>query len=111
MSREHGQATVEFLGVVPAAVVALLVVWQLALAGQALWLAANAARVAARAQLVGGDPREAARSALPHGLEQGLEVERTRSGATNVRMAVPSVHEGWAGPLMVQATASLEAER
>jgi len=109
--REDGQATVELLGTVPALLVALLVVWQLALAGHALWLAAAAARAAARADLVGQDARAAARSALPAGLEGGLEVERVGGGATRVRVPIPIVHHGWAAPLKVSATASLEAQQ
>lgn len=111
MLREDGQATVELMGALPAVLVAVLVVWQLALAGHTAWLAANAARVAARAELVGEDPRAAARSALPAGLERGLEVERTQSGATRVRVPIPIVHHGWRSPVMVSSTASLEAQR
>lgn len=111
MSREHGQATVELLGTLPALLLVLLVVWQLALAGHAAWLAAQAARVAARAELVGEDGAAAARSALPAGLERGLEVSRTRTGAMHVRVPVPLVHHAWSSRLKVAASASLEAER
>lgn len=110
LRRADGQASVELLGVVPFALLALLVVWQLALAGHALWLTANAARVAARAAAVGGDAAAAARSALPDGLERGLQVD-SRSGATRVRVSMPLVHHGWRGPLKLSATASLELER
>lgn len=108
---EDGQATVELLGTLPALFAALLIAWQLALAGHTLWLTAGAARVAARAELVGEDPRAAARSALPDGLERGLEVEQLSGGGTRVRVPVPFVHHGWSAPLKVSATASLEAKR
>lgn len=111
MERQRGQATVELLGVVPALLVAVLIVWQLALAGHTAWLAAGAARAAARAQLVGGDARAAARSALPGALERGLEVEQTPSGAMRLRVPIPFLHHTWAGPVKVSASASLEAER
>ena len=105
--REHGQATVELLGVVPAVLVAGLVVWQLILVGHTAWLSAHAARVAARADLVGEDPAAAARSALPSGLEKGLELD----GSKTVRVPVPIVHHGWHGPVKIAARASLEAVR
>ena len=101
----------ELLGTLPALFAAGLAVWQLALAGHTAWLAAEAARVAARAELVGQDGAAAARSALPEGLERGLEVERTDAGATRVSVPVPILHRGWGGPVKVSATASLEAER
>ena len=108
---ERGQASVELLGALPALFVALLVAWQLALAGHAAWLAAGAARVAARAELVGKDARLAARSALPEGLRRGLELERDGEGRMRVRVPVPFVHHGWRGPLKVSATASLETQQ
>src|SRR5436189_7983 len=51
---ERGQASVELLGTLPVALLVALVSWQLVLAGQATWLAGNAARVAARAKGGGG---------------------------------------------------------
>jgi len=107
--REDGQATVELLGVVPALLAVGLVVWQLILVGHSAWLSAHAARAAARADLVGEDPSEAARSAVPDGLERGLEVERDGAGAARVRVPVPIVHHGWHAPVKVTARASLEA--
>ena len=103
MTREDGQATVEMLGVVPALLVAGLVVWQLILVGHTAWTSAHAARAAARAELVGEDAVSAAKSALPDGLERGLEVERNR-----VRVRVPFVHAGWQAPVKVEAATSLE---
>jgi hypothetical protein len=108
---QRGQATVELLGVVPAVLVAGLVVWQLILVGHTAWMAANAARVAARAQLVGEDASRAARSALPAGLARGLEVERTNAGATRVRVEVPIMRRAWQRRVQVSAAASLEAAR
>lgn len=107
----RGQAAVEALAVVPALLVAGLVAWQLVLAGHAAWLAAGAARVAARADLVGEDPRRAAESALPDALEHGLEVERSDAGVTRVQLAVPTVHRAWRGVASASAATSLEVSR
>jgi hypothetical protein len=107
--REHGQTTVELLGVVPALLAVGLVVWQLILVGHAAWMSAHAARAAARADLVGEDPEAAARSAVPSGLERGLEVDRDDTGATRVRVPVPIVHGRWPAPVKIGARASLEA--
>jgi len=81
--------------------------WQFALAGHALWMSAHAARAGARAELVGADPRVAARSALPEALERRLEVRRTESGAIRVEVAVPLLLGRWSSPLTVAASARL----
>jgi hypothetical protein len=106
---ELGQAAIEFLGILPAALVVVLAGWQLALAGQAAWLAGNAARVGARAQAVGGDPAVAARSALPSYLRRGLEVNGG-GGRVSVRVPVPLLFERWRTPIAVGATAALEPQ-
>ena len=84
-------------------------VWQLALAGQAAWLCANAARAAARAHVVGRSARTAARSALPRSFEPGLRVQALRSGAVRVRVRVPLLVRAWDSPVSVRATARLAA--
>jgi type IV secretory pathway TrbD component len=104
---QHGQASVELLGVLPLALLAGLVAWQLALAGQTAWLCAHAARAAARADAVGRSADRAARSALPSSLERGLSVERRRSGGVHVRVGVPLVLRRWHAPVRIGATASL----
>ena len=110
MRDQNGQAAIELIAVVPALLAAGLVVWQLVLVGHAAWLSAHAARVAARADLVGEDATAAARSALPAGLRDGLEVESARGGSTRVRVPVPLVHPRWRGSAVkVAAHASLEA--
>lgn len=103
---ERGQASVELLGAVPAVLLVGLLVWQLALAGQALWLCANAARVAARAEAVGRSGPAAARSALPRSMEGGLEVE-DHDGAVRVRLRVPLLVHAWKSPVTVAASAHL----
>src|ERR671935_2256518 len=98
---ERGQASVEFLGTLPAALLVVLVGWQLVLAGQASWLVGNAARVGARAEAVGGDPAAAARSALPSYLRRGLEVHRAPRGRVDVRIHVPLLLARWKSPLVI----------
>ncbi len=78
---EGGQAAVELVAALPFVVLLAAVLWQAALAGQAAWLAGSAARAAARAEAVGGDPASAARGVLPTRLERGLRVRRRADGA------------------------------
>lgn len=105
--RERGQASVEMVGILPAVVLAAAVAWQLALAGHAAWACANAARVAARAQLVGEDARAAARSALPRHLERGLRVRTPDGAAVRVTVRVPLLLPGVRSPVSVGAATSL----
>jgi hypothetical protein len=109
--RERGQATVELLGVVPALLAVGLVVWQLILVGHAAWMSAHAARAAARADLVDEDTEAAARSVLPEGLQQGLDVRSEGTGATRVEVPVPIVHRRWRSPVRIAAHAALEPVR
>ena len=104
---EAGQASVDFVSVVPFALLAGLVAWQLVLAGHAAWMSANAARAAARAETVGRDGAAAARSALPKGLERGLKVESGDGGEVTVRVRVPSVVPAFESPAAVSASAAL----
>lgn len=92
---ERGQASVELLAVLPAAVVLLAGCWQGVLAGQAWWLAGQAGRAATRAAVVGGDPLTAARAALPAGAwRQGVAVRRLADGRLRVRLRIPPVAGG-----------------
>jgi hypothetical protein len=104
---QSGQASVELVAALPLAVLVGLIAWQLALTGNTAWLCANAARVAARAQAVGRDPKKAARSALPRGLEPGLRVRKRRAGGVRVSVRVPVLSRRWRAPVRVGASASL----
>ena len=86
--RQHGQATVETVALLPLVVLLGALLWQAVVAGQALWLAGAAARAAARAAAVGGDAEAAARGALPPRLERGLGVRSDGAGGGGVRVAV-----------------------
>jgi pilus assembly protein CpaE len=108
---ESGQASVEAVAVVPAVVLAVLIAWQLVLAGQTLWLCAAAARAAARADVVGLSPGRAARSALPGSLERGLSVGRADGGGIRVGVRIPILVRAWQSRVRVAAVASLGGER
>src|SRR5918995_1403180 len=71
---QRGQASVELVAVVPALVVCALIAAHLLTAGWALWSAANSARAGARAELVGGDGKGAARRAPPASMRPGARV-------------------------------------
>src|SRR4051812_6314118 len=89
-----GQAAVELVALLPLLAALAALAWQAVVAGQAVWLAGSAARAAARAQAVGGDPVVAARSALPRALARGVGVSRRSDGAVRVAVAVPAVVGG-----------------
>jgi hypothetical protein len=91
----RGQATVELVALLPLLAVLLGVLWQAAVAGQAVWLAGSAARAAARATAVDGDAPAAARRVLPERLERGLVVRRLDPDkGVRVAIAVPAVLGG-----------------
>jgi hypothetical protein len=96
---------------VPLVLLAAAVAWQMVLTGHTLWLCANAARAAARADLVGASPRRAARSALPRSLEHDLSVTRLTGEGIRVRIRVPLLLHAWRTPVHVAATASLGGGR
>jgi hypothetical protein len=106
-----GQASVELVAVLPLVLLSGLLAWQLAVTGHTAWLCANAARVAARAEAVGRDPKKAARSAVPGGLEPSLEVERPHAGGVRVSVRVPLLVRRWRAPVRVWASASLGGPR
>lgn len=86
-----GQASVELVAVLPALVLVAAVAWQVAVAGQAAWLAGSAARAGARAEAVDADPERAARSVLPPRLERGMRVQAHQDGSVSVDLEVPLV--------------------
>jgi hypothetical protein len=91
--QEPGQASVETVALLPLIVLVGALLWQAAVAGQALWLSGAAARAAARAVAVGGDADAAAKGTLPPRLEAGLHV-RAAAGGVHVAVRVPSVLSG-----------------
>lgn len=103
---EQGQSSVELVAALPFVLLIGALLWQCALAGHTVWLAAHAARAGARAEVVDGDVRAAVRSVLPDGLEHGLEIER-RDGRVEVSVELPLLLHRWRLPVAVGATASL----
>lgn len=86
---EHGQATVELVALLPLVGLLIALLWQVTLAGSAIWLAGGAARAAARAEALGDDPLRAARGVLPGRLEQRLRVRRERDGGIALEIPIP----------------------
>src|SRR3954451_9504239 len=106
---ESGQAAVELVAVLPLVALVVAVLWQAVLAGQAVWSSAGAARAAARAQAVGGDPLAPARRAGPGALRSGL---RFRRDGDAVGVAVPvTILLAHAPLLPVAARAQLPPQR
>jgi hypothetical protein len=103
--REDGTASVEMVAAVPFLLLAVLVAAQIGLAGQALWSAGVAARAGARAALVGGDAKAAARRALPPSLRDGVEV--SDGEVVSVRVSIPRLLPGMPAAT-VGAKAALE---
>jgi TadE-like protein len=86
-----GQATVEFIAVLPLVAAVLAALWQLALVGYAEWGASAAARAAARAAAVGGDPTVAARAHVAGSLRPGLLVHPLADGDVRVAVRIPTL--------------------
>lgn len=105
-----GQATVELVALLPLVGLLMALLWQALLAGETVWLSGGAARAAARAVAVGGDPLAAARTVLPSRLERDLQVRREAGGAISLVLRVPAALGG--GTLApVTARARFEAQR
>lgn len=90
----RGQATVELVALLPLAGLLCALLWQALLAGETVWLSGVAARAAARAAAVGGDPTVAARGVVPARLARGLRVSRERDGSVAVVLRVPAALGG-----------------
>ena len=104
-----GQASVEFVALLPLAVLVAGGLWQAVVVGQAVWASAGAARAAARAEAIGGDAAAGARATLPASLRRELHVDASRSGV-RVDLSIPLVFTG--GHLAtVSARAALPAQR
>ena len=93
-SSQRGQASVEFVALLPVLAALALLGWQVAVAGQAVWLAGTAARAAARAHAVGADAAAGARSALPRRMRDDVRVRTEEDGSVAVRLRIPVVVPG-----------------
>ena len=90
MHRDDGQATVEFLAMLPLLGVLALGVWQAAVAGHAIWSASAAARSASRVAAVGGD----AERAVERVAGRRARVRDAGDGAVRVTVPIPAVAAG-----------------
>ncbi|MFZ0039831.1 MAG: AAA family ATPase, partial [Solirubrobacteraceae bacterium] len=88
---ESGQATVEFTGVLPLAIIVLLAIWQIVLVGTSFVFAGHAARVGARALAVGSPVVAAAEKDLPAAWQHGATVSKGPdvNGSQTVSVSVP----------------------
>ena len=91
---DDGQATVELVALLPLLGLVVALVWQVTLAGAAVWLSGGAARAAARAVALGADPLRAARTALPRRFERGLRVRREPDGGVALVVRIPAALGG-----------------
>jgi hypothetical protein len=104
--KRSGQASVEFVAVLPALAVCLVLAGQTVAAGWALWSAGVAARAGARAEHVGGDAEAAARQALPGPLRNHAVIHS--DDGVRVRVRVPALVPGVELP-SVAASSTLDA--
>ena len=91
---DNGQASVELVVLLPVIVVLALGVWQVAIAGHAVWAAGAAARAAARAEAVGGDTKAAARRLLPARVRRRAAIRSEDGGEVRVEVPIPAVVGG-----------------
>lgn len=105
---ERGQATLEFLGVLPVLFVVALGGAQLLAAGYSSVLAGNAAEAGALALAGGADPRAGVRQALP-GWSRARARVTVSNGEVRVRLRPPTFVRPLADWLEVSASAVVEA--
>lgn len=102
MTSDDGQATVELVALLPLLLVVGLAAAAFVAAQSAGEQAGQAAQAGAMALLQGGDPRAAARAALPRHAHGTITVHGHR---VTVRVRPPLPLPGLAGPLTTTATA------
>jgi pilus assembly protein CpaE len=108
LRHERGQAAVELLAVLPLVLAVAAAAAQLLAVGYSSVLAGNAAEAAALALAGGGDPRAAAREALPGWSHAHARVS-VDDGEVRITLRPPTLLNALAGELRVSATASVEA--
>lgn len=99
MRGDRGQAAVETVALLPVYLLVALAMGQGAVAGYAAWSAAGAARIGARAEALGHDPKPAVTKELPAMLVRGARVQAAaadgeHAGRVSVRLRVPSIVPG-----------------
>lgn len=91
---ESGQATVEFVGLLPLLLVVLILLWQVVLLGMTTVFAGHAARAGARALAVGSPIKGAAMKDLPAAWQDGSTVSQTDSDHVAVSVKMPLLVPG-----------------
>lgn len=114
LGSQSGQASVELLAILPALVLCVVVAAHALPSGWALWTAADAARVGARAEHVGGEGAEAAREALPaplrpQGKKRAERLVESGERGVSVQVDVPGLLPG-VDESRIGAAARLEPE-
>jgi hypothetical protein len=104
---DRGQGSVEFLAVVPVVLLVALAAAQLLAVGYSSVLAGNAAEAGALALAGGGDPRAAARAAMP-GWSRARAGVSVAGGEVRVHMRPPTLLRALTGELGVSARAAVE---
>ena len=107
MQAERGQASVELLGALPAALLVGAVLLQVLAVGYAATLAGAAAEAGALAVAGGGDARAAARAAVPGWSRAGMTVSAS-GGRVAVVMRPPSPLGFVRRALRMRASAAVE---
>ncbi|MEA2420571.1 MAG: hypothetical protein QOE60_2777 [Thermoleophilaceae bacterium] len=102
-----GQASVETIALVPVLLVVAVGLMQLLAVGYASVLAGAAAEAGALALAGGGDPRAAAREALPGWSESHARIE-IEGGRVEIQLRPPSLLKALAQGLEVSAAAEVE---
>ena len=108
MRPQAGQASVDLLAVLPAALIVAMAVFQLLAVGYAQVLAGDAAEAGALAVAGGADAASAAKHALPGWSRAHMRVEVQR-GNVRVRLRPPSPIADVAKRLEVESSAAVEA--
>jgi hypothetical protein len=104
LGREHGQASVEIVALIPLLVALALALLQALAAGVAGTLADHAAHSGAVALAEGQDGNAAARAAVPGWARGGVAVE-VRGSRVRVRLTPPTLVPGLGARLAATATA------
>lgn len=105
---EHGQASLELFALIPLLAAVALAAAQLLAVGYSSVLAGNAAEAGALALAGGGDPRAAARDALP-GWSRAHGRVSVSGGEVRVQLRPPTLLKALAERLEVSAKARVEA--
>jgi pilus assembly protein CpaE len=124
---ESGQATVEAVGLIPVAVLVLVLLWQIVLVGMTFVFAGHAARAGARALAVGDPVPQAALGELPGTWQNGAKVaqvlEQTCQGnasqsvkvidgcvtvSVHTPLLVPGLLDNWLPPIQTSAGTVIE---